>query len=240
MCIQDSNIWSLVHWVCCMPGFLIGPSLSQHQHCIQYYFPEWARDGAVCRLVHLKKKKNITRGWTFAQKDLWTFAFSTRASMWWPLYWLHPKLVLFHSTHREFGFTRNIRHTWIWIVSHSAFRPKGDTPTPSFKKGFPNALPVAAAPPRGKFSHFLACTGILRPVTPHRLALCSPLGEIVIFIYQLIAMLPAWAHPPKRLMSKADKNRKTIPSLSAPISHTSEERLLHPISTHQRLDITGV
>lgn len=73
--------------------------------------------------------------------------------------------------------------------------------------------------PRGTFSNFLACIGILHLVTPHRLALCPPLGQIVIFIYQLIATLPALS-PPSQETHVADENRKTIPSLNASISLT--------------------
>lgn len=72
---------------------------------------------------------------------------------------------------------------------------------------------------RGKFSNFLACTGILRPVTPHRLALCPPLGQIVIFIYQLIAMLPALSPPSQETHVKRMKTGRQFHP-SAPPSRT--------------------
>lgn len=70
-----------------------------------------------------------------------------------------------------------------------------DAQTASWRKRWPNVNPSPSCFPRGKFSHLLACTGILRPVTPHQLALCPPLGQIVIFIYQLITTLPALSPP---------------------------------------------
>lgn len=73
--------------------------------------------------------------------------------------------------------------------------------------------------PWGKFSHFLACTGILRPVTPHRLALCPPLGQIVIFIYQLIAMPPALSPPSQETHVKRMKTGRQFHP-SAPPSCT--------------------
>lgn len=75
----------------------------------------------------------------------------------------------------------------------------------------------------GSFSNFLACTGILWPVTPHRLAFCPPPGQIVIFIYQLIAMLSALSPPSQETHVKRMKTgRQFHPSV--PPSHTPSSR----------------
>lgn len=73
--------------------------------------------------------------------------------------------------------------------------PEMETQIASYKRARAEHALSPSCIPWGKFSNFLACPGILRPVTPHRLALCPPLGKIVIFIYQLIATLPALSPP---------------------------------------------
>ena len=93
--------------------------------------------------------------------------------------------------------------------------PKAFARTAGRRKKWPNVLQVPSFPP-GKFSHFLACTGILRPVTPHRLALCPPLGQIVIFIYQLIAMLPALSPPSQETHVKWMKTGRQFHPSAAP------------------------
>lgn len=75
----------------------------------------------------------------------------------------------------------------------------------------------------GSFSNFLACTGILWLVTPHQLAFCPPPGQIVIFIYQLIAMLSALSPPSQETHVKRMKTgRQFHPSV--PPSHTPSSR----------------
>lgn len=77
------------------------------------------------------------------------------------------------------------------------------------------------------FLIFLACTGILWPVTPHRLAFCPPSGQIVIFIYQLIAMLSALSPPSQETCVKRMKTGRqfhpSVPPSLTPSSRPSDD-----------------
>lgn len=111
-------------------------------------------------------------------------------------------------------------------------------------KRWPDWPPSPSCFPRGKFSHFLACTGILRPVTPHRLAHCPPLGQIVIFICQSIATLPALSPPSQETHVKRMKTGRQFHP-SAPPSRTPLASTFQPISwmgwrDRQQTEETGI
>lgn len=137
-----------------------------------------------------------------------------------------------------------LENTWIL---NPCFMTKGWHAEDYLQERIVERAPSPSCFPRGKFPHLLACTGILRPVTPHRLAFCPPLGQIVIFIYQLITTLPALSPPSQETNVKRMKTGRQFHP-SAPPSRTLlagslldswKDRLPHPISTHQRLDVTS-
>lgn len=102
-----------------------------------------------------------------------------------------------------------------WILNPRLMTKGGQTRR---KRGVIGSSPSCFPP--GKFSNFLACTGILRPVMPQWLALCPPLGQTVIFIYQLIAMLSAPSPPSLETYVKRMKTGRQFHPSATP-SHTS-------------------
>lgn len=126
-------------------------------------------------------------------------------------------MALFHQSTDGASVTKGRIFAHAWILN-PCFITKGGH-TRQLAKSMAKCAPSPSCFPRGKFSNFCACTGILRPVTPHRLALCPPLGQIVIFIYQLIAMLPALSPPSQETHVKRMKTGRQFHP-SAPPSRT--------------------